>query len=70
MSLEMFSKITENQIDSAVTTTVVTKNVVTTDDERTIAELFPKVSSKSIAVEIEPGKTLNINPNLSTAETR
>jgi hypothetical protein len=31
--------------------------------------LFPKVSSKSIAVEIEPGKTLNINPDLSTAET-
>ena len=28
------------------------------------------ISSKSITVEIEPGKTLNINPNLSDAETQ
>jgi hypothetical protein len=68
MSSEMFSETTKNQNDSAVTTTTVTTNVVTTDDETT--ELFPKVSSKSIVVEIEPGKTLNINPDLSTAETR
>jgi hypothetical protein len=42
----------------------------TADDEITIAELFPRVSSKSITVEIEPGKTLNINIDLSNAETR
>jgi hypothetical protein len=28
------------------------------------------ISSKSIPVEIEPGKTLNINPNLTDAETQ
>jgi hypothetical protein len=28
------------------------------------------ISSKSIPVEIEPGKTLNINPNLKDVETR
>jgi hypothetical protein len=28
------------------------------------------ISSKSIPVEIEPGKTLNINPNLTVAETQ
>jgi hypothetical protein len=67
MSSEMFSETTKNQNDSAVTTTAVTTNVVTTDDET--IELFSKFSSKSIAVEIEVGKTLNINPNLSTTET-
>ena len=67
MSLEMFSETIENQNDSAVTTTAVTTNTIEVDDE--IAELFPKVSSKSIVAEIEPGKTLNINPDLSTAET-
>jgi hypothetical protein len=65
MSSEMFSETTKNQIDSVVIATA-----ITIDDETTTAELFPKVSSKSIPVEIEPGKTLNINPNLSTAETR
>jgi hypothetical protein len=54
----MFSETVENQVNS----------VVTTDSE--IAELFPKVGSKSIIVEIKPRKTLNINPNLSSAETR
>jgi hypothetical protein len=68
MSSEMFTETTKNENDSVVTTIVVTENAVTTDDEKT--ELFPKVSSKSIAVEIEPGKTLNINPDLSTSETR
>jgi hypothetical protein len=28
------------------------------------------ISSKSIPVEIEPGKTLNINPNLTDVETQ
>jgi hypothetical protein len=28
------------------------------------------ISSKSIPVEIQPGKTLNINPNLTNAETQ
>jgi hypothetical protein len=70
MCSEMFSKTTKNQIDSAVTATAVTTNTVKIDDETTTVELFPKVSSKSITVEIEPGKTLNINPDLSTAETR
>jgi hypothetical protein len=28
------------------------------------------ISSKSIPVEIEPGKTLNINPHLTDAETQ
>jgi hypothetical protein len=67
MSSEMFSETTENQNDLAATTTIVTKNVITTDDETT--ELFPKFNSKNIVVEIEPGKTLNINPDLSTVET-
>jgi hypothetical protein len=67
MSLEMFSETTENQNDSAVTSTAVTENVVTAGDETT--QFFPKVSSKSIVVEIEPRKTLNINPDLSTVET-
>jgi hypothetical protein len=65
MRSKMFSETFENQNDSAVTT-----NTITEDDETTTTELFPKVSSKSISVEIEPGKTLNINPNLSTIETR
>jgi hypothetical protein len=69
MNSEMFSEIVDNQSDSAVTTVVVTTNAVTTDDEIVTTELFPKISSKSIAVEIEPGKTLNINPDLSSAET-
>jgi hypothetical protein len=49
MSPEMFSEIVLNQFNSAITA----------DTETT--ELFPKVGSKSIDVEIEPGKTLNIN---------
>ena len=53
----MFSETIENQVNSAVTT----------DAETT--ELFPKVSSKSINVEIKPGKTLNINSDLSSTET-
>jgi hypothetical protein len=57
VSPEMFSETVVNQVNS----------VVTTDTETT--ELFPKVSSKSIVVEIKPGKTLNINPDLSSAET-
>jgi hypothetical protein len=61
----MFSEIVVNQIDSAVTSNIVIENV-----ETTTAELFPKVSSKSITIEIEPGKTLNINPDLSISETR
>ena len=65
MNSEMFSEIADNQSDSAVTT-----NTTTTDDETTTTDLFPRVSSKSIAVEIEPGKTLNINPDLSIVETR
>ena len=28
------------------------------------------ISSKSIPIEIEPGKTLNINPDLTVAETQ
>jgi hypothetical protein len=70
MNSEMFSETADNQIDSAVTTTVVTTNAVTTDDKTTTVELFPRVSSKSVAMEVEPGKTLNINPDLSTVETR
>jgi hypothetical protein len=69
MNLKMFSETTDNQIDLAVTTVAVIMNVVTTDDETTTTELFPRVSSKSVAVEVEPGKTLNINPDLSIAET-
>jgi hypothetical protein len=42
-------------------------SVVTTDTES--AELFPKFNSKSIVVEIKPGKILNINPDLSSVET-
>jgi hypothetical protein len=61
----MFSETVVNQINSAII-----ENVVTTNVETTTAELFPKVSSKNITVEIEPGKTLNINPDLSIAETR
>ena len=53
----MFSETIVNQINSAVTT----------DTETT--KLFPKVSSKSIVVEIKPGKTLNINHDLSSVET-
>jgi hypothetical protein len=56
VSLEMFSETVVNQINSAITA-----------DTKT-AELFPKVSSKSIVVEIKPGKTLNINPDLSSAK--
>jgi hypothetical protein len=56
-SPETFSKTTANQINSAETTIIET------------IELFPKVSSKSITVEIEPRKSLNINPDLSSAET-
>ena len=70
MNSEMFSETADNQSDSAVTTIVVTTNSITTDDETTIAELFPRVISKSVTVEFEQGKTLNINPDLSTAETR
>jgi hypothetical protein len=70
MNSEMFSEIADNQSDSAITTVIVTSNTVTTDDETIAAKLFPKISSKSIAVEIEPGKTLKINPDLSSAETR
>jgi len=65
MSPEILSKIVVNQIDSAVTANAVIKNV-----ETTTSELIPKVSSKIITVEIEPGKILNINPDLSIAETR
>jgi hypothetical protein len=69
MNSEMFSETVDNQSDSVVTIVVVTKNVVTIDDETVTAELFPTISSKCVAVEIEPGKTLNINPNLSSTET-
>ena len=61
----MFSETAVNKIDSVVIT-----NTITTNDETETTELFPRVSSKSIAVEVKPGKTLNINPNLSNAETR
>jgi hypothetical protein len=61
----MFFEATVNQIDSAVT-----KNHVIENDKTTTTELFPKVISKSITVEIEPRKTLNINLDLSIAETR
>jgi hypothetical protein len=64
----LFSETAINQIDLAKITNVVTKNVETTIIETT--ELFPIVISKSIDVEIEPGKTLNINLDLSSAETR
>ena len=64
MNSEMFSETADNQIDSVVTIFVVIE-----DDETTTTELFPRVISKSVAVEVEPGKTLNINPDLSTAET-
>jgi hypothetical protein len=69
MNSEMFSETANNQSDSAVTTVVVIENVVEIDDETTTTELFPKISSKSVIVEIEPGKTLNINPDLSNVET-
>jgi hypothetical protein len=55
---EMFSETVVNQVNS----------VVTSNTE--ITELFPKISSKSIVVEIKPGKTLNINSDLSSVETR
>jgi hypothetical protein len=64
----MFSETTKNQNDSTIIAIVVTTNTITAKDETT--KFFPKVSSKSIVVEIEPGKTLNINPDLSTVETR
>jgi hypothetical protein len=70
MNSEMFSETANNQSDSVVTIVVVTTNVVIVDDETIAGELFPKVSSKSVVVEIEPGKTLNINPDLSSAKTR
>jgi hypothetical protein len=57
VSPEMFSKTVVNQFNSAITT-----------DGATI-ELFPKVSSKSIVVEIKPRKTLNINIHLSFVGT-
>jgi hypothetical protein len=69
MNSEMFSETTDNQIDSAVTTSAVTVNDVTVDDETTTTELFISVSSKSVIVEVEPRKNLNINLDLSTAET-
>jgi hypothetical protein len=62
-SPEIFSETIVNQINSTET-----KNAETTITET--AELFRKVSSKSITIKIEPGKSLNINPNLSSAETR
>jgi hypothetical protein len=34
-----------------------------------LPQTLATISSKSIPVEIEPGKTLNINPNLAVAET-
>jgi hypothetical protein len=54
----MFSKTVVNQVNSTITV-----------DAETI-ELFPKVSSKSITVEIELGKTLKINLDLSSVETK
>ena len=42
------------------------QNLRTEDLSQTLAD----TSSKSITVEIEPGKTLNINPNLTDAETQ
>jgi len=53
----MFYETVVNQVNSDVTTDTET------------AKLFPKVSSKSIVVEIKPGKTLNINLDLSSTET-
>jgi hypothetical protein len=70
MNSEMFSETADSQSDSTVTTVVVTENTVIADNETAIAELFPRVNSKSVSMEIEPGKTLNINPDLSNAETR
>jgi hypothetical protein len=70
MNSEMFSETADSQSDLVVTAVIVTTNFVTTDDEIVTTELFPKISSKSIIVEIEPGKTLNIIPDLSSAETR
>jgi hypothetical protein len=70
MNSEMFSETVDNQSDSAVTTFVVIANAITADDETLTAKLFPKINSKSVVVEIEPGKTLNINPDLSNTETR
>jgi hypothetical protein len=43
-------------------------NLAVTTDTETV-ELFPKVGSKSIVVEIKPGKILNINPDLSSTKT-
>jgi hypothetical protein len=57
VSQEMFFESVVNQFNS----------YVTTNTEKT--KLFPKVISKSIVVEIKPGKTLNINPDLSSAKT-
>jgi hypothetical protein len=63
-SPKTFFETVVNQVNSAETTNTVTTNTETKD------ELFPKVSSKSVVVEIEPGKSLNINPDLSSIETR
>jgi hypothetical protein len=57
VSPEMFYETVVNQVNSDVTKDTETD------------ELFPKVSSKSIVVEIKPGKTLNINLDLSSTET-
>ena len=51
------------------------KQLTTILDPKTQQELKPEKlpqtsTAKSITVEIEPGKTLNINPNLSDAETQ
>jgi hypothetical protein len=69
MNSEMFLEIVDNQIDSAVTTSDVIENDVTTDDETTTDELFTRFSPMSVTMEVEPGKTLNINPDLSIVET-
>jgi hypothetical protein len=66
----MNSETEDNQSDSAVTIVFVTTNTVTEYDETVTTKLFPKISSKSVVMEIEPGKTLNIDPDLSNAETR
>jgi len=47
-----------------------TANDITLAETIEVETISTIISSKSITVEIEPGKTLNINPNLTFAETK
>eukprot|EP00253_Pinus_taeda_P028623 PITA_28623 len=56
---------THNQL-TAIFETDVQEKIESEDSSQTLTT----ISSKSITVEIEPGKTLNINPDLTDAETQ